>query len=207
MRAGGIKSPPVLDELESHLREDVEEQVRSGLGVSAAFTAGVERLGPATALKIEFETIGVLKESRTGKNFWRASVMGAVFFGLGAALCYVAVLPLAWSASAQYAAGLGLETPPGRNTAFVSFAAKLMFGFGAAFALPMGMLTLVKNGILEYRKLAVARRYVIVFNLVLGALLTTPEVVTQLLLFIPLQLIYEAGVWLAGRAQRKEQHV
>ena len=100
-----------------------------------------------------------------------------------------------------------METPPGRNTAFVSFAAKLMFGFGAAFALPMGMLTLVKNGILEDRKLAVARRYVIVFNLVLGALLTTPEVVTQLLMFIPLQLIYEAGVWLAGRAQRKEQHV
>jgi len=55
MRAGGIQVPEVLDELESHLREEVERQMRAGTGAVEAFQAAFQRMGPVTALKTEFE--------------------------------------------------------------------------------------------------------------------------------------------------------
>ena len=58
MSAGGIKTPALLDELESHLRDDVEQQVRLGSGVQQAFGAAVRRIGQASELKIEFASAG-----------------------------------------------------------------------------------------------------------------------------------------------------
>ena len=54
MAAGGIKTTAVLDELESHLREDVERQTRSGTSEERAFEAAAQKIGPASALKNEF---------------------------------------------------------------------------------------------------------------------------------------------------------
>src|SRR6476646_5639493 len=55
MTAGGINTPSVLDELESHVREDVERQMRSGLDAQGAFDEAVRKIGPARALKHEFK--------------------------------------------------------------------------------------------------------------------------------------------------------
>ena len=63
MAAGGIKSPRVLDELESHLRDDVEEQRRLGSNIEQAFEIAVERLGQAAALECEFEKVGESREA------------------------------------------------------------------------------------------------------------------------------------------------
>jgi hypothetical protein len=54
MTAGGIKTPAVLDELENHLREEVERQMRSGVETEKAFEAAAQKIGPADALKKEF---------------------------------------------------------------------------------------------------------------------------------------------------------
>src|SRR5262245_25364424 len=58
MNAGGIKTPALLDELESHLRDDVERQVRSGSSTQQAFEAAVRRIGQASELKMEFARAG-----------------------------------------------------------------------------------------------------------------------------------------------------
>ena len=58
MVAGGIKSPQVLDELESHLRDDLEAQVRAGFTATRAFEIAVQRLGQAASLECEFEKVG-----------------------------------------------------------------------------------------------------------------------------------------------------
>ncbi|HEY0551364.1 MAG TPA: twin-arginine translocase subunit TatC [Verrucomicrobiae bacterium] len=204
MIGAGISSPHVLDELESHLREEVERQMCSRASEPEAFAAAVARVGHATALKIEFEKAGETMDSSRRKYLWKGSALGAGLFVMGISLCYFFVLPLIMPANQQYAAWLGIETPHLWGTPYTSFVCKLLLGFGAAFALPAGLLTLVNIEILDYRRLVGLRRYVIVFNLVLGALLTTPEVVTQLLMFVPLQLIYEVSVSLAWYSQWKE---
>ena len=63
MAVGGITNSIILDELESHLRDDVEEQLRSGLNVPLAFESAVRRLGHAHALELEFKKVGEAKES------------------------------------------------------------------------------------------------------------------------------------------------
>ena len=80
-----------------------------------------------------------------------------------------------------------------------------MLGMGFGFELPVVLLALVKIGVLDYRKLAAMRKYMIVINLILGALLTTPEVFTQVMMAIPLQLLYEISVWIAWYWERQEK--
>src|SRR5882672_2558697 len=63
MLAAGIKTPVPLDELENHLREDMEQQIREGLSVPQAFEAAVRRIGQAKALKAEFAKAGKAPEA------------------------------------------------------------------------------------------------------------------------------------------------
>jgi sec-independent protein translocase protein TatC len=76
---------------------------------------------------------------------------------------------------------------------------------GLGFEMPVIILTLVKIGILNYHILSKGRKYMIVINLVLGGLLTTPEVITQLIMFLPLQLLYEISIWITWYWERKEK--
>lgn len=61
MRASGVKAPALLDELESHLRDDVEQQSKSGIGGQEAFAEAVQRLGPLDDLKAEFSKTGMVE--------------------------------------------------------------------------------------------------------------------------------------------------
>src|SRR5713101_8336300 len=64
MLAAGIKTPVPLSELESHLRDDVEQQMRSGLSAQQAFEAAVQGLGQAAVLECEFDKVGGIKRAK-----------------------------------------------------------------------------------------------------------------------------------------------
>lgn len=66
MAADGIERSDLLDELESHLCDDVDQRLRSGLNPEEAFQLAVEELGSSKALKSEFERIGVIREPAAG---------------------------------------------------------------------------------------------------------------------------------------------
>jgi sec-independent protein translocase protein TatC len=76
---------------------------------------------------------------------------------------------------------------------------------GVGFQMPVVLLTLVKIGVLSYAMLSKMRRYMIVINLVLGAVLTTPEVLTQVMMAVPLQALYEITVWIAWYWERRDR--
>jgi hypothetical protein len=65
--ATGLNTPAVLDELESHLREDVERQIKAGMETAAAFEAAERRIGKSDLLKEEFAKVTGGKEARSGK--------------------------------------------------------------------------------------------------------------------------------------------
>jgi sec-independent protein translocase protein TatC len=131
------------------------------------------------------------------KHVFRALIIGGGLFLVGVCFCYFALMPVALAASQKYSNWLGLGASQWRAEEYISFVCRFMLGMGLGFELPVVILTLVKIGVLSYATLAKARRYMVVINLILGAVLTTPEVVTQLLMFIPLQLLYELTVWIA----------
>lgn len=139
------------------------------------------------------------------KYFMRGFGVGVGLFLCGVCFCYFVLMPFALRAAEVYSLWMGVAMPEWRAETYFSFVTKFMFGMGLGFELPVVLLALVKVGILDYRKLAAMRRYMIVVNLVLGALLTTPEVFTQVLMAVPLQVLYECAVWIAWYWERKER--
>jgi sec-independent protein translocase protein TatC len=128
---------------------------------------------------------------------YRALFIGGGLFLVGVSFCYFILMPVALAASQMYSQWLGLGAMQWRAEEYISFVCKFMLGMGLGFELPVVILTLVKIDILSYRTLRKMWRYMIVINLVLGAVLTTPEVVTQVLMAGPLYMLYEITVWVA----------
>ena len=137
------------------------------------------------------------------KYIYRGMFWGLGLFFVGVSFCYFVLMPVALTASVQYSEWLGLTAQQWRAEDYFGFVSKFMRGMGVGFELPVVVLILVKIGILDYKKLAAARRYVIVINFLLGAILTTPEVITQILMAVPMQLLYEITVWIAWWWERK----
>lgn len=131
------------------------------------------------------------------KYVYRALFIGGGLFAVGVSFCYFVLMPVALAASQMYSQWLGLGAMQWRAEEYISFVCKFMLGMGLGFELPVVILTLVKIGVLNYRMLRSMWRYMIVINLVLGAVLTTPEVVTQVLMAVPLYMLYEITVWIA----------
>jgi len=142
---------------------------------------------------------------RERKHVYRGLVIGVGLFLTGVAFCYFALMPVALAAAQMYSHWLGLGALQWRAEEYISFVCKFLLGMGLGFELPVVILTLVKIGVLDYHLLSRGRRYMIVINLVLGAVLTTPEVLTQILMFVPLQLLYEITVWIAWYWNRRDQ--
>ncbi|GEM_PF-6344614 len=108
MLAGGLRDPAALDELEAHLREDVDQQVRAGADVQSAFNAAAQRIGAPKALKCEFARAvsGAGELARNIKLLFLISLAG--FFILTAATVWFgAELPL----SVRIGGGLGATLP------------------------------------------------------------------------------------------------
>ena len=139
------------------------------------------------------------------KYLLRALGVGVGLFAAGVCFCYFIIMPRALKFAELFALWMGAKVPEWRAETYFGFVTKFMLGMGLGFELPVVLLALVKIGILDYKKLSAMRRYMIVINLILGALLTTPEVFTQIIMAISLQALYEISVWIAWYWERQEK--
>jgi len=142
---------------------------------------------------------------REKRYVYRGLGFGISLFLIGIAFCYFLLLPVALAASQKYSQYYGFSAYQWKADEYISFVCKFMLGMGLGFEMPVVILTLVKIGVLNYRILSKGRRYMIVINLLLGAVLTTPEVITQIIMFLPLQLLYEISIWIAWYWDRREK--
>jgi sec-independent protein translocase protein TatC len=142
---------------------------------------------------------------REKRYIYRGLVFGFGLFLTGVSFCYFVMMPVALAVSAKYAEWFGFKANQWRAEEYIGFVCKFMLGMGLGFEMPVVILTLVKIGILNYQILKSARRYVIVIAFVLGAVLTTPEVITQILMAIPLLVLYEISVWIAWYWERQDK--
>jgi len=130
---------------------------------------------------------------------------GTFLFFTGVLLTYFLLLPVALRASVKYSELLGFNGFDWRADDYISFVTKFLFGMGLGFQFPVVILILVKVGILNSRILAKYRRHVCVASFIMGAVLTTPEVITQVAMAIPLYLLYEICIWIAWYWERKKR--
>jgi len=131
-----------------------------------------------------------------------------LLFLLGFAFAYFAVLPLAL----KFLIGIGFSqlqaTPFLSVDLYISFLLKMVLGFGMAFELPIVLFLLNRAGLVTQEQLKSFRKYFIVIAFVVGALIA-PDVTTQILMAIPLIILYEISVILAklGKKKSKEKSI
>jgi sec-independent protein translocase protein TatC len=204
----GISAGPELEGLpREHLPIQIINLSPAGSFVVAtkvAFYGGLVLAAPLIFYFVAQFVFPALK-MREKKYVYRGLTFGAGLFLLGVSFCYFILMPVALAASVQYAEWLGFSAYQWRAEDYIGFVCKFMLGMGIGFELPVVVLTLVKIGVLNYRILAAGRRYVIVISAVLGAILTTPEVITQILMAVPLYLLYEITVWIAWYWERQDR--
>jgi sec-independent protein translocase protein TatC len=120
-------------------------------------------------------------------------VVGSTFlFLLGVAYCYFVVFRLVFRAIHAFAPQA--ITPAPDIEAYLNFVITMFLAFGITFEIPLVQLVLVRAGAITPEKLTEVRPYVIVGAFVVAAVVTPPDVVSQLLLAIPMCLLYEFGL-------------
>ena len=118
-----------------------------------------------------------------------------VFFALGMAFAYFIVFPIAFGFFAGYApAGVQMMTDIDK---YLSFVLTMFIAFGITFEVPVVVVVLVRLGVVSLEKLRSIRGYVIVGAFIVGAIFTPPDVLSQVMLAVPLWLLYELGLLVA----------
>ena len=122
-------------------------------------------------------------------------VSSFLFFLIGMSFAYFFVFPVAFGFFAGYTpVGVQMMTDIDK---YLSFVLTMFIAFGVTFETPVIVIVLVRLRIVTLEKLRAIRSYVVVGAFVVGAIFTPPDVVSQLLLAIPLWLLYELGILLA----------
>jgi sec-independent protein translocase protein TatC len=123
-------------------------------------------------------------------------VGSSVLFLLGMAFCYFFVFGTVFSFIAEFAPKSIVPAPDIEQ--YLSFVMSMFIAFGITFEVPVAVILMVKAGIVDVAKLREARPYVIVGAFVIAAIITPPDVVSQFMLAVPMCLLYELGIVLAG---------
>ena len=122
-------------------------------------------------------------------------VSSFLFFLFGMSFAYFFVFPVAFGFFAGYTpAGVQMMTDIDK---YLSFVLTMFIAFGLTFETPVVVVVLVRMRVVTLEKLKAARPYVIVGAFVVGAIFTPPDVISQLMLAVPLWLLFELGVILA----------
>ncbi len=132
-----------------------------------------------------------------------------VLFFCGAAMAYYLVMPEAFKYLLSFQGqkgGLDIEALPAAGD-YLGLVMQFILAFGISFLLPVLLLLLNRAGIVSRKKLVSLRRYVIVILTGFAAVITPPDLMSQILLLIPLMLLFEGSLlimWLGERREAKE---
>lgn len=129
-----------------------------------------------------------------------------VLFLMGAMLVYFLIIPMAWKFLLGFQTGADQTVLPiqleARVGEYLSLIMTLIFAFGVSFQLPVLLTLLARVGLIESTQLAAKRRYAIIVAFIVGAVLTPPDVISQVGLALPLILLYEGSILACRRIER-----
>lgn len=172
------------------------------LSMKLAFFAGIVLAFPLLLMFVlQFVLPGLHEKER--KILWPAMIIGFGLFLGGVLFAYFFVLPRALLFFYEWSGDLGVSND-WRIGEYITFATQFTLLFGLAFELPVVVMVFVKLGLLTYDTMAKTRSYAIVAIFIAAAVITpTPDIMTLLLMAIPMLLLYEICIWLAWLDRKK----
>lgn len=129
-------------------------------------------------------------------------LISTILFLIGATFCFIIVLPISFNFLIGFAGELIQNTIT--IGSYISFVGLLLMAFGFGFQMPLLSYFLAKMGIITSDFLARGRRYSIVVILIVGAIITPPDVFTQFLLAVPLYILYEISIIVVRLTQKRD---
>ncbi|MDG2003942.1 MAG: twin-arginine translocase subunit TatC [Novosphingobium sp.] len=148
--------------------------------------------------------------AREKKAFLPFLIATPVLFTLGASMAYFVVMPTAFRFFVGFEGergGLKMEALPGTGD-YLSLVMQFILAFGISFLLPVLLMLLNRAGVVSREQLARARRYIIVAVFAVAAVITPPDIISQLLLAGPLIVLFEGSLVLMrfGEKRRAREH-
>lgn len=172
--------------------------------VKVAFFAAIMVGFPVFATQMyKFVAPGLYKHEK--RAFLPFVLMSFPLFAGGAALAYYFAMPVALRFLLGFAGDVGgvqQEALPGVGN-YLNFVTKFLFGFGVSFLLPVVLMLLERAGIVTRQQLKSGRRYAIVGAFVIAAVLTPPDIISQVMLAVPLCLLYEFAIMMIWFTERR----
>lgn len=177
--------------------------------IKVAFFAATMVAFPVIATQLwRFVAPGLYSKEK--RAFLPFLLMTPVLFTAGAAMAYYLAMPVALEFLLGFSGdvgGVSQEALPGVGN-YLSFATKFLFGFGVAFLLPVLLMLLERVGILTLAQLKAGRRYAVVGIAIVSAVLTPPDIMSQILLLVPMYFLYEMAIlaiMITGRKRAKQE--
>lgn len=163
-----------------------------------SFVAGILIMLPILLYQLVALITSLTRRKRKGAFLLTCAMY--VLFALGISFAYFVVFPFALNFFLSFASSDLI--PRFSISQYLSFAITFLFGFGLVFQLPLVFWFLGLIGVLKSSFLRRNRKYALLVILVVSAILTPPDVFSQILMSIPLLLLYELGIILVNFAQR-----
>ncbi|QHJ13968.1 Sec-independent protein translocase protein TatC [Paraglaciecola mesophila] len=134
-----------------------------------------------------------------------------ILFVAGAALAFYLVMPLAWEFFISFESlgqgdGINVELEA-KMSEYLTLVIRLILAFGLCFELPVLLLVLAKAGVVDALMLKTYRRHAIVLVFFVAALITPPDLISQIVLGVPILLLYELSIVLIQRSESNSKRV
>ena len=203
----GVFSPQILAWLKSPAAAN--EEMLQGLDLTSGFSAIMSiAIWGGTALSFPFLVYAILRfvfpalTNREKFVLLTILVTGSMLFIVGVALAYAQTLPMVVSAFQSINEWVGLPVTTIRIEGYISIVLKTVIAFGLVFQMPLIVFVLGWFGLVTSAALRDKRRFVIVAAFVVGMFLTPPDPMSQIMMAVPLCLLYELSIWAVWLKER-----